>query len=318
MKTKKRPSLTFSQAVEGYDLYADARGLSPNTKADYHNSFRKFTVFLQDDPDPDPALAAVTADQIREFLSSFEELTKKTVLNYYTALCALWTWAVKEGIVEHHTPHDVEPPDPERRAVEPFTESDLRLLLNSLGLSRSYARPLKRDTQHTLPNAERNRAIILLMLDTGLRATELCTLQLRCLDLRNRTIKVFGKGSAERILPFSARTGQAIQRYTSQYRREATVDKTVFITQLDNPMDRDQLRKMLGRLGERAAVRDCHPHRFRHTFAITYLRNGGDPWSLQMMLGHATMDMVRKYLAIAQADLNSNHRRASPVDNWKL
>jgi len=65
-------------------------------------------------------------------------------------------------------------------------------------------------------------------------------------------------------------------------------------------------------------VEGVNVHRFRHTFAINYLRNGGDPWSLQMMLGHSTMEMVKNYLALAQADLEKNHKLASPVYNWML
>jgi len=74
----------------------------------------------------------------------------------------------------------------------------------------------------------------------------------------------------------------------------------------------------LERIGVRAGVSGVTVHRFRHTFAINYLRNGGDPWSLQMMLGHSTMEMVKNYLALAQADLEKNHKIASPVDNWRL
>jgi len=221
-------------------------------------------------------------------------------------------------LVGDHILHQVRPPDPERRAIEPLSEDDIHRLLNAITHSQSYTRPHKGETRHALPNAERNRAIILTLLDTGLRANELCSIPLRFLDLRNRTLKVFGKGSKERILPFCARTGQALWKYCSQYRDGATQDKPVFVTIGGNPLDRNQLLKMLVHLGKRAGVNDVHPHRFRHTFAINYLRNGGDPWSLQMMLGHSSMEMVRKYLAIAQADLSSNHRRASPVDNWHL
>ena len=83
-------------------------------------------------------------------------------------------------------------------------------------------------------------------------------------------------------------------------------------------MDRDRLLKALISIGKRAGVKGVNVHRFRHTFAINYLRNGGDSWSLQMMLGHSTMEMVKNYLALAQADLEKNHKMASPVDNWRL
>lgn len=82
--------------------------------------------------------------------------------------------------------------------------------------------------------------------------------------------------------------------------------------------NRHDLRKLLVRIGSRAGGRKVNVHRFRHTFAINYLRNGGDPWSLQMMLGNSTMEMVKTYLALAQADLVKNHKIASSVDNWLL
>ena len=77
--------ITFSQALEGYLLYADARRLSPHTIADYTNTFRKFQIFLDDDP----PINSITPDQVRSFFASLNHLSKKTLLNYHVGLSAL-------------------------------------------------------------------------------------------------------------------------------------------------------------------------------------------------------------------------------------
>jgi integrase/recombinase XerD len=79
-----------------------------------------------------------------------------------------------------------------------------------------------------------------------------------------------------------------------------------------------RLAFLLKRLGSRGNVDDVHPHRFRRTAAIQFLRNGGNLFALQKMLGHETLDMVRRYVELADSDLEEAHKTASPVDNWNL
>jgi integrase len=84
------------------------------------------------------------------------------------------------------------------------------------------------------------------------------------------------------------------------------------------PLSRYALGRLVKRLGDRAGVHGATVHRFRHTFAIEFLRNQPNIFALQRMLGHSSLEMVRRYLAIAQADVEVAHQEGSPVANWAL
>ena len=75
---------------------------------------------------------------------------------------------------------------------------------------------------------------------------------------------------------------------------------------------------LVKRLGKRANVSNVHPHRFRHTFAIQFLRNGGNVFELQNLLGHSDLEMVKRYVRLAQVDIELIARKASPCDNWRI
>lgn len=320
--------LTLSQSIEGFLLEKQAQHLSPHTVADYTNAFRKFQAYLG----ADVPFAGITADQIRGFLSDLSTprapngaakrpvkgLSNKTILNIHTGLSALWTWAVAEGIVTQHLLRQIPRPKPEKRAITPFSEEDMKTLLANGERSRTYTRPGKRACDHAVATALRNRTIILLLLDTGVRASELCGLAIKDADLNNKRILVLGKGNKERALPISPRTAKTLWRYLTTERKDEPVNAPLFLGSEGDPLNRDALLKLLIRLGAKAGVQDCHPHRFRHTFAVNFLRNGGNAFELQMALGHTTLQMVQTYLALAQADLDAAHRKASPVENWRL
>lgn len=304
--------IVFSKAIDGYFLAAQARHLSSHTLDDYANTFRKFSLFLETDPD----ISTITPHIVADFMR-VQTVSNKTILNYLIGLSSFWHWASDERLVPVNIISQVPKPKPEKPAISEFSLAEIKAMLSSLEKSRPFGRPGKDQTTNTLQNSTRNRAIILLLLDTGLRASEICALKISDLNIRNATLKTLGKGKKERIIPFSPRTGQAIWKYMATRKNDRANDP-LFITITGHPLDRDQLRRLLERIGRRAQVPGVHPHRFRHTFAINYLRNGGDSFTLQLLLGHSTMEMVRTYLNLASADLENGHRRASPVDNWKL
>jgi len=306
-------SIAFSQAVEGFLISCRARGLSPNTIEDYS---RTFTKFIKHRPE-DPHIDLLTGSDITDFLASCAGVTNKSRRNYYIGLASLWTWALTENLARSHVVRSVPAPKAEQRLIEPYTPQEIKAIMGAVSRSRIYKSPLGLAKDHALRQADRNRAILLLLLDTGIRASELISLQLGDLDMKVNRIRVMGKGRKERSVPISSRTAQALWRYIAQRSERRAVDP-VFITTTGSPLSRRDLYHRISDLGRRAGVKDVHPHRFRHTFAIMYLRNGGDVYTLQAILGHTTLEMVRHYARVAQTDLETVHRRASPVENMRL
>jgi site-specific recombinase XerD len=325
--TRMKLDLSLSQAIEGFLLDCASRRLSAHTVSDYATTFRRFVAFIGADI-PLVDIDATTIRRFMAFLSTPQEgggavkkppkpLSKKTSLNYHTGLSALWSWAVSEKLVERNVVREVEPPRPEQPAIVPFSRTDIKALLEACERTRGYSRPGKRICDNARPSALRDKTLILLLLDTGMRASEVCSITARTVDLKNKRIWVMGKGDKERSLPISAETAKALWAYMSS-RSEAKASAPLFVTRDGRPMDRVVLLEMLSDLGTKAGVMDVHPHRFRHTFAINFLRNGGNVYELQMALGHTTLEMVRRYLALAETDLERAHEEASPVARWQL
>lgn len=306
-------SFPLSKVIDGYLLSLNARHLSEHTIGDYTRTLHKFADYLV----TDPSVHEITTQHIQLFLASHKTLSNKSLLNYYIGLSALWSWLVKEGLAGENIVRRITPPKAEKKEVVPLTEGEIRAIMSALNRSRVYQRD-GQAVDHALGSMERNRAIILLMLDTGLRASELCDLKIEDVDNRNNRIFVrMGKGMKERMLPFSPRTGQMIWRYLAS-RAETQPGDPLFVSKLNRGLNRTKLAEMFASIGRRAGVPGFHPHRLRHTFAIMYLRNGGNAYTLQAMLGHSSLDMVKHYLKLAQTDLDTAHRRASPVDNLRL
>jgi integrase/recombinase XerD len=290
--------MALSHAVEGWLLTCSARSFSPNTIDGYTRTLKKFKVFLA----TDPPIRSITTKDIEAFLISCQ-VSKTSKLDYYVGLSSLWTWALKEDLVDSHQVRALPAPKKDTRQVEPFTSEHIKQLAHEANGNTTYKLKM--------------RATIMLLLDTGLRASETCDLTIGDLHLKEGYAIVMGKGSKERRVEFGPRTGQAIWKYLAS---RGTLQPTdhFLISRTGRRLDRDELAHRLQSLGHRAGVDNVHPHRFRHTFAVMFLRNGGSSLALQRLLGHSTMEMVRVYVKLSEVDLQQAHRRASPVENLRL
>jgi integrase/recombinase XerD len=290
--------MPLSLAVEGWLLTCSARSFSPNTIDGYGRTLKKFRNFLQEDP----PIRSITTKDIEAFLIA-QTVSKKSKLDYYIGLSSLWTWALKEGLVKTHQVRALQAPKSDSRQVEPFTEQEIKHLVH--------------EVSGPLPYNLKMRATVLLLLDTGLRASETVNLTIGDLHLKEGYTIVMGKGGKERRVEYGPRTAQAIWKYLAS---RGTLQPTdhFLISRTGRRLDRDELAHRLQAVGARAGVTNCHPHRFRHTFAVMFLRNGGNSLALQRLLGHSTMEMVRVYVKLSEVDLAQAHRRASPVENLRL
>lgn len=230
----------------------------------------------------------------------------RTAKNYHGILRAFFNWCVEDGILPSSPMERIPVPVDRPDQIQPMTDEQmLKLLVAS------------KKTTH----AKRDEAIILLLLDTGMRASELVGLKVKDIDLQGGNATVEGKGGKTRYLPFSREVKRALYNYMNEEERRP--EDTLFLGDrgygAGEPMSRHALRFLLGRLGKAAGISGtrCSPHTVRHTFAINFLRAGGNVFTLQTLLGHTHIAMTQKYLMLAQCDLEAQHRRFSPVARLK-
>ena len=234
-----------------------------------------------------------------------ERRAAHTVNGYCRVLRAFAGWLAEAGYVDAHPLEKFRPGRLPAREVEPIAADDQQRLLDACD-PRS-------------PLGLRDLAILSVLLDTGLRSSELCRLRVADLDLASGEVRVRGgKGARDRTVALGQRARSMVDRYLQLARPwpddpDPDADR-VFLTRQRRPFTRYTLGRVLKRLAGRAKLANIHPHRFRHTFGVTYLRAGGDVLTLQRILGHTTLVMVNHYLHLSSSDVVDRHRAHSPLD----
>lgn len=158
----------------------------------------------------------------------------------------------------------------------------------------------------------RNLLILSLFLDCGLRLSELTRLHIQDFNLEQNVIKVLGKGNKERFVPLSP----AVKKYFLIYRKFYTFPKgKLLVDEKFRPVTNSCISRIFRTLKSKLGYEELHPHYLRHTFATLFLINGGDPISLQLILGHSTLNMTEKYVHIAEQMVISKQSKFSPLSN---
>ncbi|MBN1368298.1 MAG: tyrosine-type recombinase/integrase [Dehalococcoidales bacterium] len=315
--SKTETSRKLDKLLEGYQFCARSEGKSENTITLTTIAVNQLIDYLAAEK-LSTDVADIDALVMRKFITHLQQrrvfyhhpfagkqnqcLTKGAVNDYMRSLSAFWAWLFREEIIDINVFTKVKIPKAPHRIIVPyFTEQIDALLAVVDGRTSVGCRDL---------------AIVLLLLDDGPRASELCQFELENLDLNQRLLKAKGKGDKERILPLGTKTQRAIWKYIEHSRPEPANPRAnyLFLTRDGQQLTRRHIGTILKRYGEKVGVK-YSPHRFRHTFAINFLRNGGDVFSLQRILGHTTLDTVRIYVNLANIDIQDAHRRCSPVDN---
>lgn len=304
--------MRLSDAITGYFL--DKRHeLATTTVAAYRYWLDLLVTFLGN-----PNIGEIQPTHIKGWFAHLLDergLSDRSVHDAWVPLSSLWSWAAGE-LDTAHIMRKVRRHTFQAKPVESFTQAEIRRLLDGAKYT-SYERSGKpvKAKRHT---ADRDSAIILTLLDSGLRASELCRLTIGDYDSdRGRLYVREGKGGKDRLVFLGANAQKSLWRMMIG-RDGAKPTDPLFPTGTGERIERNSLRHTLQGIAKRVGVKNVHPHRFRHTFAITFLRNGGNVAALQQILGHSEIEMSLRYARIAEIDIETAGRAYSPADNWKL
>jgi len=305
-----QPIADLNALVEEYLAECTFRNLSPKTVEWYRYCLGPFARHATDLGIPDPE--SVTEEVVREFLSDqSRRVAPRRVNHYRQAILRFFRWLEEERYVNHNPAERLSKLKEPKKLIPTFTEDEMRRLLSQpdrrtfLGL--------------------RDYVFMLLLLDTGARLSEALGLRLRDVDFSTATLRVMGKGAKERIVGFSADLERRLRHYLK--RREAALKSIrredcewLFPSHLGTKGGAKGFQMALNSYGEEAGIKRVRvsPHTFRHTFAVWFVRKGGSPFHLQKILGHATLDMSRRYCELADVDFIERQKEFSPLVSMGL
>lgn len=292
--------MTLQQAQEAFLIEQQIRGNSPKTVLYYESNLSKFIAHVGN-----MDLNEITLQTLQGFYLHLSDKkynrSTVTVQTYIRALRAFLAWCYAEGYVDTNFPERFKLPKAKRRVIDVLTANEVERLFSCF------------DTGTFI--GLRNYCICMLMLDSGLRLSEVVGLSVSSLHIAEGYLLVVGKGNKERFVPLGLNSKKHLLRYLSQ-RLSMGQQTHLFVKDAFTPVNYSTVRQLFRKLKKRSGIERLRPHLLRHTFATSYLDNGGDIYSLQVILGHTSLEMVKKYVHTIPSKTVVSFGKFSPLDNW--
>lgn len=311
--------MTSSSLVEAVRAFIESlpaeRGYSVHTCRAYTRDLEEFVAYLSENGLRPGAVSGpesffgpldVTAVAIRGYLGVLHQKNQKSsIARKLSTLRSFFKFLVKKGVVDSSPVEGILTPKREKTLPGYLPVDAVFHLLDSI------------ETDSVL--AARNRAIFETLYSCGIRVSELAGLNVHDIDPDRGTLKVLGKGAKERIVPVGRKALDAIARYREALQAEkgigAGANKPLFLNYQGQRLTPRSVARILKKLVTACGIiTPVSPHTLRHTFAVSYLRAGGDVFSLQRILGHSDLTMTRRYCELSEADVVERHRLHSPAD----
>ena len=234
----------------------------------------------------------ITTDDLRNYLTDYKQsnnISKTTIENVRRVLSSFFSWMEDEGYILKNPVKRIHRVRTPRMVKDTFSDEEFEALCNNCSTLR-------------------DKAIIELLISTGIRVGELVNLNITDVDFHERECVVFGKGEAERIVYFDARCKLHLQEYLES---RTDNDPALFVSVL-RPYRRLRIsgvETMLNKLGVKSGVNNVHPHKFRRTFATKFLNKNMPIEQVQRLLGHIKIDTTLRYAMVNQSNVKLAHRK---------
>ncbi|WP_102346840.1 tyrosine-type recombinase/integrase [Bacillus sp. Marseille-P3661] len=302
--SSKVEGLTMREMFENFMIIKKSEGLSKRTIDEYYINFDYFLRYTGDDLTGEQ----MTTERFVRWITHMREeqdLAPATINIRVRTMRAFVRYCYEEKAWISEPIHKrFKPVKAPIDNVESFTPEEVRRLIGVID-----------ETSYT---GFRTKVIQFVLLDTLVRCTELINIKRKNIDLKNGSILLEGDGTktkVSRYVPISAKTIKLLKEYIDETMEFGS--EYLFVSYEGEKLTTSTVRSDIADCGKLAGITNkrVSPHTFRHTGALFYIMNGGDPFSLQKILGHSHMNMVRRYIQMSNADIKYQHNTFSPLNS---